>query len=233
MGNDICQKLIHHRHECPIPIMAVNEGDDPVQTFMASNDDTFIDNVVFFNEGPPLPDLIQPNNLDNFEIPVDQQPTKRSSYLPKGITFCWHDNNKVKLCEMISNEIYNNVNVCKVKTLRSNDIINLPRSLVEPVCAPDPSSVPESFSDIDTDKLQETLSKEDLNKIWNNTDSTYSEDEKLFLYWHQRLRHVPQKYIRRLAKRGMIPHRLEHIKRTPMCTACKLSNASKRSWKGN
>ena len=134
---------------------------------------------------------------------------------------------------MISNEIYNNMDVCKVKILGSNDIINLSRSSVKSVCAPDPSSVPANISDIDTYKLQETLSKEDLNKIWNNTDSTYSEDEKLFLYWNHRLRHAPQKYIRILAKRGMIPRRLEYVKTMPMYVACKLSNASKRSWKGS
>ena len=46
-----------------------------------------------------------------------------------------------------------------------------------------------------------------------------------------RLRHKPQKYIRRLAKRGIIPKRLEKVDRMPMCAACKLADASKRNWK--
>ena len=64
-------------------------------------------------------------------------------------------------------------------------------------------------------------------------DTTYLDDDKLFLYWHQRLSHYPQKYIRRLDKRGVILRRLEDVTRIPMCAACKLSDTSKRNWKGS
>ena len=112
-------------------------------------------------------------------------------------------------------------------------MITLPQSSVELVCAPDPSSIPESISDIDNEELQDSLSHEDMKMIWDNTDNTYSEDEKLFLYWHMRLRQKPQKYIRRLAKRGIIPKILEKVDRMPICAACKLADASQRNWKRN
>ena len=112
-------------------------------------------------------------------------------------------------------------------------MITLPQISVEPVCAPDPSSIPESISDIDTEALQDLLSNEDMKKIWDNTDTTYTEDEKLCLYWHMRLRHKPQKYIRKLAKRGIISKRLKKVERIPMCVACKLAEASKRNWKSS
>ena len=125
---------------------------------------------------------------------MDQQPTTKSYSIPKGVTVRWHNDNKVKLCEILSCQEKNNTRTCKVKVLGSNNTITLPQSSVELVCAPDPSSIPESISDIDNKALQDSLSHEDMKKIWDNTDTTYSEDEKLFLYWHMRLRHKPQKH---------------------------------------
>ena len=78
-------------------------------------------------------------------------------------------------------------------------MITLPQHSVELLCTQGPSSILEKETDTDTEALQESLTHEDLKKIWNNTDTSYSDDEKLILYWHQRLRHVPQNYIRKLA----------------------------------
>ena len=138
--------------------MTVNEEDNPVDAFISGSEDSFIDCVAFFKDGPTLPDFVQPDKLDECEILVDQQPTTRSYSIPKGVTVRWHNNNKVKLCEIISCHEKNNKRTCKVKVLRSNDMITLPQSSVEPVCAPDPSSIPEIISDIDTEALQDSLS---------------------------------------------------------------------------
>ena len=62
-------------------------------------------------------------------------------------------------------------------------------------------------------------------------DSEFTADEKLFGYWHRRLRHAPKKYIRRLAKRGCIPCRLAKVKRMPLCPACVFADASKTKWR--
>ena len=123
--------------------MAVNEGDDPVKAFISGSEDAFIDHLALYNDGPSLPDYIaQPDKLDECEILVDQQPTKRSLPIPKGITVRWHTNNEVKLCEMISNGHKNGISTCKVKILGTQDVLTLPQSSVEPVCAPDPSNIP-------------------------------------------------------------------------------------------
>ena len=76
--HDECQKLIHHRHNCPISIMTVNEGDNPVDAFISGSEDSFINCVPFFKDGPTLPDLMHTDKLDKREILVNQQPTTRS-----------------------------------------------------------------------------------------------------------------------------------------------------------
>ena len=79
-------------------------------------------------------------------------------------------------------------------------MITLPQSSVELVCAPDPSSNPEIISDIDTEALQDSLSHKEMKNIWDNTDTTYTEDEKLCLYWHMKLRHKPQKIYQKVSQ---------------------------------
>ena len=82
--------------------MTDNEGDNPVDAFISGNEHSFIDCVPFFKDGPTLPDFMNTDKLDEREILVDQQPTTRSYSIPKGVTVRWHNDNTVKLCEMIS-----------------------------------------------------------------------------------------------------------------------------------
>ena len=148
--------------------MTVNEGNNPVDAFISSNKDASIYSVVFFNDAPPLPDFLQTNNdLDECEIPLDQLPKRKSHFIPKGVTVRWYDNNQVKLCKVILNDVQNNIKTCKLKVLWSNDVITLPQSSVEPVYVPDPFSIPENISDMDTYILQEILSHDNLK--WSGT----------------------------------------------------------------
>ena len=85
------------------------------------------------------------------------------------------------------------------ESLRIKQHSYLAQSSVGPVCAPDPSTIPEDISDIDTEALQDKMSHTDHKIIWNKLDTTYTDDERLFLYWHQRTRHSPQKYVKVVA----------------------------------
>ena len=145
--------------------MKVNEGDNHVYAFISGSDDDFTDHLALFNDGTSLPDIMQPNDLEEYEILVDQQPTKISLFIPKGITVCWHNSNQVKLCEMISNENKNGIDTQKMKFLGSNDIITLPQSSVELVCTPDPSTIPEDITDIDDEALHDKLPHDGLKSI--------------------------------------------------------------------
>lgn len=144
-----------------------------------------------FNHCPPLSDIIKPNNLDKCEIRVNQQPTKISLMIPKGITVRWHANDQVKLCEMTSSENKNGIYLCKVKVQGSNDIVIVAQSSVEPVCTSNPSVISEDVNDIDAEMLQDKLPHGDLKTIWNKVDTSCTYDEKLFIYWYQCTRHSP------------------------------------------
>lgn len=132
---------------------------------------------------------------------------------------------------MRSNEYKNGIDTCKMEVLGSKGVVILPKSAVGPVCAPDPSEILQDINAIDANVLQEKLSQDNLKNIWDKEDTTYTKYEKLFLYWHQCTRHITIKYVKRLALRGVIPCRFSNVKQMPMCTACKLADATKRKLK--
>ena len=99
--------------------MKVNEGGDLVQTFISGSENAFIDHLALFNDGSPLLGILQPDKVDKYDILVDQQPTKKSSLIPKGITVRWYNNNEMKLYQIISSDHKNGIDTCKVKILGS------------------------------------------------------------------------------------------------------------------
>ena len=68
-----------------------------------------------------------------------------------------------------------------------------------------------------------------VKELWDKKLSDFTDDEQLMGYWHRRLRCLPKKYLRRLAKRGCIPCRLQHVRRMPLCAACAFADAAKRA----
>ena len=75
--------------------------------------------------------------------------------------------------------------------------------------------------------------EDDLKKIWDKEDTTYDDDEKFLLYYYERTRHSPIKYVKKLALRGVIPRRLANVKKNPMCASYKLVDATKINWKAS
>ena len=58
-----------------------------------------------------------------------------------------------------------------------------------------------------------------------------TKDQKLWLRYHYALKHLLISYMRRLAKAGLIPKKLEKVK-PPFCVACLQGKQHKRPWKG-
>ena len=71
------------------------------------------------------------------------------------------------------------------------------------------------------------LTEEEIKRLWNNKEETFTEDELLYACWHRRLRHRNKKDVKRLADKGIMPKRLAKIKRAPLCAECIFAKAHK------
>ena len=227
-NDDKCKKLMHNDPNCPIPLMSVNEGEgDEFEAFLASNpnSDEF---TAFFAGGPrrESPTMSVDNRTNDFSD-VAQQTTKDKLLLPAGHLVRHYDKNKMQLCEVTSNdETIDQIPASKIRPLNSSDEIVVPNSEITSLSVPEPSDVPDSADNVNVNHMPEVIDK--IRKLWNLDYSDFTEDEKLFYYWHKRLRHAPKKHIRRLAKRGALPKRLQFVKRMPICAACAFADAAKR-----
>ena len=213
--NDKSRKIIHHPSECPIPLMMVNEGeDDVVSAYISAR-----------NEIPAS---------EKMNLKVAQQPTGQGLILPVGTTVRYHDNNTMRICSVIGidQEMENNQKGTKIRVLNSEKEFTVPNHLIAPINDPEPSDILQHPEATNKEGMTDVLSQAQLNKLWKTPDSDFSNDERLFYYWHKRLRHAPKKHIRRLAKRGCLPKQLQFVTRMPICAACAFADASKRNWRG-
>ena len=113
--------------------------------------------------------------------------------------------------------VFEDNSMYKIRVLDSDSELIVPESSLErtlPV-----SHLPESHEDVDPKAVSAILSKEDLERLWNNRVEKFNEDELLYAYWHRRLQHRNKKDMKRLAQKGIIPKKLSKFKRMPLCAA--------------
>ena len=74
--------------------------------------------------------------------------------------------------------------------------------------------------DIDPEKLQRLISPKAM---------TATQEE--WQRWHERLNHMPEKQMRNLSLRGILPRSLSKLKSTPICPSCAFGAAKRKPWR--
>jgi len=95
---------------------------------------------------------------------------------------------------------------------------------------PDIASIPVTGEEYRRDSSQ--LSKEDAEKIAN--PESLSKLQQLFLSWHERLQHLPNKWMFRLSAVGVLPKSFLKLKdedNVPICASCCFGQAHRRPWR--
>ena len=93
----------------------------------------------------------------------------------------------------------------------------------------DQSSTTDNHGDIDPPLLpQLDVTQED--ELLKAIQAPLSNDQKELMVIHQRLKHLPEKYLHRLAQKGVIPKRLGKVT-LPPCPACILGKQHRRPWR--
>ena len=78
---------------------------------------------------------------------------------------------------------------------------------------------------------QSTFSDDDTDAGMQETALGMTEDQKLWLKYHYALKHLPKAYMKKLAKAGIIPRKLEKVD-PPICVACLKGKQHRTPWKG-
>ena len=118
-----------------------------------------------------------------------------------------------------------------IRLLNGNQQLNAPASSLAPI-NPEPADIPASSREVDSLLMTESLTPEELALIWSgDVDNTMTENGRLALYWHHRLRHAPLTCLHRLATRGVLPAGILKVTKLPLCAACAFATAHRRSWR--
>ena len=253
-------KLIHHPPRCKIPLMPVNEStQDAFSTFLTEHTDKFSTPTCLFAHSDSNPGCISPtlpqnspelltvnqpyedsssntNPLIGKQSEAAQQPAYAPAYYEPGLTVKFTGHSPPHICTIISQSFTTEKALpghssYKLRILGSNTTLHASHSDLEPMCANDPALLPSSTSDIDPAALQRFLTQDEIQQLWNLHQDTYSDSEKLFLYWHRRLDHPSNKTIRRLAQKGILPKALAKVTKMPLCPAFIFAKAHKRAWR--
>ena len=237
-NNDTSQRLVPHPPNCKIPVLPVNEGGpDDYSSFLSTHSPTFCDNISFLARSTDSsaldPEILKENIPPRNASPnaLAQQTTAKDSAFPPGTTVKYNHSSTNKLCQIISSVQDANDLSYTIRVLGSKEHHNVHHSDLDALSPHQPSEVPASHTDIDPASLQKCLTREDLSQIWEHSPDSISPDQRLFLYWHQRLDHPTMQTMHKLALKGVIPRRLSKVTKMPPCAACIFAKMQKRRWR--
>eukprot|EP00957_Ditylum_brightwellii_P043222 3275593-Ditylum_brightwellii.AAC.2 len=70
----------------------------------------------------------------------------------------------------------------KVRVLNTTDELSIPIFTLSPLDNPDPADILQQSNDIDPNALESLISKDSLEKLWNDDQVILSDDLRLYLY---------------------------------------------------
>ena len=88
-----------------------------------------------------------------------------------------------------------------VRIFKTNRDVTTPEDMLHPILPV--ASMPNTSKDVDVDMAENELTSQDIDRLWKNQTHPASDDETLWLHWHQKLQHPPKKVMNALAKRGV------------------------------
>ena len=115
------------------------------------------------------------------------------------------------------------LNGTKIKIVANKDLEHID---------PEPTDIPITANDVDTQMMTHCLTSQELKQIWSgNIDSTVTDNERLILYWYHQLQCAPLVTLHRLAHRGVLPKGISKVEKMPLCASRAFAMAHRRGWR--
>lgn len=230
-------KLIPHHPEMGIPIMTFNDGYTKSSAFLelskfallcqSCNTDTF----AYAQTSQTIEDPTNPSQVHI--IPIDDEdssihciPSQNRNKTGPAIIMDDTDT------EILSDNAIENMEVIQHERLdQLDDHDDLIFDLND-----DDTVLDSSNDSVDTSWTNENeqvidVPVNEIDELVASVDSKTSEKQKELLAHHYRLKHLPFSYLKRLAKKGIIPKYLQNVN-APLCYPCMMGKQHKKPWRG-
>ena len=237
--HDSLRKLIDHEPGCAIPLMPVNEDNDPFLLFAAQHAASFIDDnspTLLCTEGSGPPSALIPAedismNQQFRDIPSDKCEDNHPLFMAGDIVRASINNQSSIVLIDKQYTIADGTTRYKCRPLNSTNTITLTANDIVAI-RPEPADIPSSPADVDRETMTHCLTEEDMAQLWSpNSDDTVTEASRLTLYWHHRLRCAPLCTLHRLSSRGLLPKCISKVRKMPLCASCAYATAHRKGWR--
>ena len=198
-------KVVHHHPQMGIPIITVNDGYTKAKAFMSTS--KFQPSVpCYLNTSTTVEDEDKTVHI----IPVeDEEP----------------------VIERIQPEVNTVFQVDERSRQCSNHMQQEDVELVDssPVAVIDDSAEQDTSAEGGEQLIP--MPKNEVDIISESLDQGMTKHQRELLRIHYNLKHLPFSYLRKLAKRGVIPKYLEKVE-PPLCTSCIMGKQHRKPWRG-
>jgi hypothetical protein len=195
-------KTIHHRPDIGIPLLAVNEDLKPQR-------EDFIIPTQFCQ--PCCPAYLQTSKASTPPVMIEDD----ESDVPRSTPLDDRNNSEVHIIPDDENDLTN------------DDTDHTPV---------DDSAITAPIEDVDDPNVgkdvavsEVILNDDQANDLISALKRPLSDLEQEFLLIHHKLKHLPEKYLHRMARQGLIPKKFLKVS-LPPCAACIFGKQSKRPW---
>jgi hypothetical protein len=206
-GGQRFMKTMHHRPDMNIPLLAVNEDLNNIK-----KEDTILPSqfcqpcvpcYMHTSKAICLPAMIQDDDGDE----VTPGTTPMQSEGVSGVHLIPNDDN-----EIVNDDV-------------DHQLLNDDAALI-----PDNELLEEQTDDKDVAISEVHLNEEQASELIKVLKRPLSDLEQEFLLIHHKLKHLPERYLHRMAEQGIIPKKFRKVK-LPPCAACIFGKQSKRPWR--
>lgn len=202
-GGQRFMKTIHHRPDMGLPLMAVNEGLQlqREQSIMATQFCT-----------PCCPAYMHTSKVTSFPAVIEDG--ENNPVTAEGVENVGSE--RLHIIPNDENDIVNND--------RDHEVLSdkeVPVAESELVASPNDGNA--TVADV-------LLNDDQAEQLITALKRPLSDLEQELLLIHHKLKHLPEKYLHRMAEQGLIPRKFRNVK-LPPCAACIFGKQSKRPWR--
>ena len=97
------------------------------------------------------------------------------------------------MCLIVKNKSLddNNTQSFKIRILSSTTEFIVPDTSIVPLGDPEPSKAMNCPDMINKGHITEVMTQEKIKRLWETLDCNFTDEERLFVYWHKILNHAP------------------------------------------
>ena len=221
-------KLIPHHPDLKIPIMTVNDGFTKGAAFLAAGSMCIPCTPTYLHTSVPMSINSLSSQTKEIIVPLDDEEEDQSYHR---MTTRSKSKKVDELDKLKSDKLLkiDNIEEIRDRVQLLDDVDSEQTSTT--TFTDESDSVELEYDNNEKDDQVVEIPSNQLEDMMSSIDEKTTKRQKELLGHHYRLKHLPFSYLKRLAKKGIIPKYLENVP-PPLCMPCLMGKQHRKPWRG-